>query len=349
VESNFTSLRQLDLNGDSRQESAEKDQAVSVHSYISESVSVSSIQNEDKNETPMEQCDESSAAFDSSALSIRPEMETSCSIVDETGASELDQGVVKGVATVKSEQSADEEPVACEDEAVANKTADLTVTSNADACKGNELPALDSCAAANNDVKLQINETETEVNVNLLGVCHPTMRESDHSAALSPHPVASGSILVKCEPSEKCSPLAGVCQPELLDNNDKLKDEDSAAVVDSSIQMNSGIDDNKTEIRSPNDRTQATNDTNLGTDSRPSDVDARFNQLMNQCIKALELCLARFPQHYKSVYRLAYIHFHSLLFKVGSFLIALYFKPKNLSALSYFNGNFSDVEGDCFY
>lgn len=42
----------------------------------------------------------------------------------------------------------------------------------------------------------------------------------------------------------------------------------------------------------------------------------RFLSLMNDCMKALNLCQTRFPENFRSVYRLAYIHLHSLNYKV---------------------------------
>ena len=48
------------------------------------------------------------------------------------------------------------------------------------------------------------------------------------------------------------------------------------------------------------------------------DEHARCVRLMNMCIEAMALCLNRFPQHYKSLYRLAYIYFHSPDHKVAA-------------------------------
>lgn len=43
----------------------------------------------------------------------------------------------------------------------------------------------------------------------------------------------------------------------------------------------------------------------------------RFLFLMGDCMKALYLCQTRFPEHFKSLYRLAYICFYSVHYKVG--------------------------------
>ena len=34
-------------------------------------------------------------------------------------------------------------------------------------------------------------------------------------------------------------------------------------------------------------------------------------QLLDLCLKGLSLCLKRFPQHFKSLYRMAYVYYHS--------------------------------------
>lgn len=52
------------------------------------------------------------------------------------------------------------------------------------------------------------------------------------------------------------------------------------------------------------------------------DEHTRRVRLMDMCIKAMALCLNRFPQHYKSLYRLAYIYFHSPDHKVAALVIA---------------------------
>jgi len=51
--------------------------------------------------------------------------------------------------------------------------------------------------------------------------------------------------------------------------------------------------------------------------STETDSDERFKELMVKCTKALELCLARFPQHYKSLYRLADVYFRCSCLKVS--------------------------------
>lgn len=48
-----------------------------------------------------------------------------------------------------------------------------------------------------------------------------------------------------------------------------------------------------------------------------TDKNRKFNELMLRCTKALELCLTRFPQHYKSLYRLADVFFQCSGLKVS--------------------------------
>ncbi|XP_038649490.1 calcineurin-binding protein cabin-1 isoform X3 [Scyliorhinus canicula] len=45
--------------------------------------------------------------------------------------------------------------------------------------------------------------------------------------------------------------------------------------------------------------------------SLPGDEEEQRRVLTEQCIRALHLCLSRFPQHYKSLYRLAYLYIYS--------------------------------------
>ncbi|XP_069071255.1 calcineurin-binding protein cabin-1 isoform X3 [Pleurodeles waltl] len=46
--------------------------------------------------------------------------------------------------------------------------------------------------------------------------------------------------------------------------------------------------------------------------SLPTDFEERCNVLTQQCTSAFRLCLSRFPQHYKSLYRLAYLYTYSI-------------------------------------
>lgn len=364
AEGNFASVQLLDLNNDSRLEHAEEVQAVGVQSQISETVPVGSMLNEDENKTSVQHSDESSAALDLSALSVRQKVEARCNTVDLTGFSERNQVNVKDaeevlLTTIKYEQSTDEKPIACNNEAAAESA----VISKADIREDHEVSAFDGFTSANNDVKLQRNESdvakvneETELNVNLLSQCQSTVRKSDQSAPLPPHAMTSTRILVKPQTSDKCSSLAEICQQKLVDKdnsdvmtfdesveqvNENQKAEDCAALVDSSVEIGLEPDYNKTGTCTSSDKTPVINDASLGADSNDkncqSDVNRRFDQLMNQCIKALELCLARFPQHYKSIYRLAYIHFQSQQFKVCCFLIVLYFESHYISVFGYFS------------
>ena len=57
-------------------------------------------------------------------------------------------------------------------------------------------------------------------------------------------------------------------------------------------------------------------DAAVSTATTETERNERFKELMVRCRKAMELCLTRFPQHYKSLYRLADIFFRCSSFKV---------------------------------
>lgn len=50
----------------------------------------------------------------------------------------------------------------------------------------------------------------------------------------------------------------------------------------------------------------------------PADLEEQRKFLTEQCISSFCLCLSRFPQHYKSLYRLAYLYTYSKTHKVSS-------------------------------
>jgi len=53
----------------------------------------------------------------------------------------------------------------------------------------------------------------------------------------------------------------------------------------------------------------------------PADLEEQRKFLTEQCIASFCLCLSRFPQHYKSLYRLAYLYTYSKTHKVSRPLI----------------------------
>ena len=59
-------------------------------------------------------------------------------------------------------------------------------------------------------------------------------------------------------------------------------------------------------------------DTATSAVAAETDENERFRELMVKCTKALELCLTRFPQHYKSLYRLADVFFRCSSLKVSN-------------------------------
>lgn len=50
----------------------------------------------------------------------------------------------------------------------------------------------------------------------------------------------------------------------------------------------------------------------------PADLEEQRKFLTEQCISSFCLCLSRFPQHYKSLYRLAYLYTYSKTHKVSA-------------------------------
>ena len=45
-------------------------------------------------------------------------------------------------------------------------------------------------------------------------------------------------------------------------------------------------------------------------------VRERYENVLRQAMQGLEMCLSRFPHHYKSLYRLADVYAHSALMQV---------------------------------
>ena len=67
------------------------------------------------------------------------------------------------------------------------------------------------------------------------------------------------------------------------------------------------IDTKKDDKTSP-DKTRKNTDKDEKIKSKKPAAETDRTRLIDSCISALGLCLSRFPQHYKSLYRLAQVH-----------------------------------------
>ena len=80
-----------------------------------------------------------------------------------------------------------------------------------------------------------------------------------------------------------------------------------------------GKDQGKEEVSSTKSAPAETASEDI-TSKTPEELKAerkgRFKKIITQCMSALSLCLARFPHHYKSLYRLAFIYYHCKPFRV---------------------------------
>lgn len=72
----------------------------------------------------------------------------------------------------------------------------------------------------------------------------------------------------------------------------------------------------------------------------PADLEEQRQFLTEQCIAAFCLCLSRFPQHYKSLYRLAYLYTYSKTHKVSrpltQQLMSCLYCPSKQTLVSFF-------------
>ncbi len=102
---------------------------------------------------------------------------------------------------------------------------------------------------------------------------------------------------------------------EILDQN-KLKElEKDIAEHKSNVVTESTKSSNLT-----NKRENASKSSIVETDikgPKPRLSDAQEKELLDLCHSGFSLCLKRFSQHFKSIYRLAYIHYHSTQHKVS--------------------------------
>ena len=128
----------------------------------------------------------------------------------------------------------------------------------------------------------------------------------------------SGNVVVKIEATGG-TPVSDVNRPSTTTSNEYVtaskpdglvSEPGSAAVaVEVDTQVVSETSQRDTSAVRPNGETDDA--------IAEADKNQRFNELMLRCTKALELCLTRFPQHYKSLYRLADVFFRCSGLKVS--------------------------------
>jgi len=121
------------------------------------------------------------------------------------------------------------------------------------------------------------------------------------------------------EASEGTAPALAENKPSMGTSDDNINDAEpggTASEAESAVVACAPA----TEDDQPNASSvgpNAIDDSNTDAKSTAStDRDGRFTDLMMKCTKALELCLTRFPQHYKSLYRLADIFYRCSVLKV---------------------------------
>lgn len=96
----------------------------------------------------------------------------------------------------------------------------------------------------------------------------------------------------------------------------KLKiNEDNKTFIENLIyeSVNEALDTSLAKTKENND-----DKINLNKNSKVTSeeiVNQERNELVLKCVKSFELCVARFPHHYKSLYRLAYFYHHSKSYK----------------------------------
>lgn len=81
------------------------------------------------------------------------------------------------------------------------------------------------------------------------------------------------------------------------------------------VKGQEGGNNEKADVKMETDQDEAKGEA-AKVELKPLDDVSRFEALMKVCIEGFMLCVSRFPQHYKSLYRLAHIYFHSISHKV---------------------------------
>jgi len=215
-----------------------------------------------------------------------------------------------------AEVMCDTAEVMCDTAVVTRATAVVTCGTAEVTCDTSELNS-DTNAVTSNVIAVTSDTDTTAVTTDLTSVTFKTTEMSSQAVSITPAvdtpalPEISVTTAAKCDSNEmttSCAPP--VTSITSVTTSDVIDTQATTSVV--------------TTITSASD-TVTRRDT--------ADVAVRYQALMEMCIKALGICLARFPQHFKSLYRLAYLYFHSNDFKVcaagrlaGSLVLSLFFK-----------------------
>ncbi|KAK3103259.1 hypothetical protein FSP39_017896, partial [Pinctada imbricata] len=149
--------------------------------------------------------------------------------------------------------------------------------------------------------------------------------------------VEGTSAMVKDTNTKKDNMEQG--EPSSIRDESKNKEINEAPNEKSSSTTKENKPDKDTEKNECSESSKSVTDIEMKDSSKPSRRvlmgDALHKDLIEKCMAALHLCLSRFPTHYKSLYRLAYVYFYSPYHKNLHYARDLLFGTQNWQSLSY--------------
>lgn len=113
--------------------------------------------------------------------------------------------------------------------------------------------------------------------------------------------------------------VATVVQPSSVDNPIRRRSQESNVTTTTNATTTTTGSDSSSSSTSESSSSDSSSDSDSSDDEKNAErplTDSELESIYRICIRNLEECVTRFPEHYKSIYRLANIYLNSTSAKV---------------------------------
>ncbi|XP_019641874.1 PREDICTED: calcineurin-binding protein cabin-1-like isoform X1 [Branchiostoma belcheri] len=135
---------------------------------------------------------------------------------------------------------------------------------------------------------------------------------ADHQTEETPVSVSNTNekVVEELAPGTEVSTKKDEDKEKAENQEEPMEVETAGKTVQETSETSSSVPQDKSEEKEE----AASKEEGKKEDTKPAppvDIETRRKNLVDLCVQGLHLCLHRFPQHYKSIYRLCHLYFHS--------------------------------------
>ncbi|XP_078611980.1 calcineurin-binding protein cabin-1-like isoform X3 [Branchiostoma floridae x Branchiostoma japonicum] len=140
----------------------------------------------------------------------------------------------------------------------------------------------------------------------------PKEKESpENQADVTPVPDTSEKTVDKSAPDTDANEKKAEEKEKTESQEEPMEVETAGKKAQETSETSSGVSQDKKEEKDKAESKEEGKKDDTKPAAAPVDREARRKNLIDLCVQGLHLCLHRFPQHYKSIYRLCHLYFHS--------------------------------------